>query len=268
MELPADQRVLLRVDTHCNWVQMIEGGLDSSHVSILHTNAARPNWTGAGAQAVGAMNDTGPTLEIEDTEFGYHYAAFRRGPEGTNVRVVPFIMPFGRIIPGGALQGKNNFTLALEVPIDDEHTATYSVRYGSQPISLESRLEETGYDDPQLYSVEKQQFLFARGDNAKQRRDIMDHNWSGFRGIAVEDAVIATSMGPISDRTRENLISSDLAVARFRKRLTDSIDRIERGLEPVGIGFDVGLISAIDAAAPNDQHWRTLVPNHCASIAA
>ncbi len=268
MDVPEDQRVLLRVDTHCNWVQMIEGGLDSSHVSILHTNAARPDWAGAAAQAVGAMNDTGPSLEIEDTEFGYHYAAFRRGSDGANVRVVPFIMPFGRIIPGGALQGKSNFTIAFEVPIDDEHTATYSVRYGSQPISLESRLKETGYDDPELYSRESRKFLFTRGDNAKQRRDIMDQNWSGFRGIAVEDAVIATSMGPISDRTRENLISSDLAIARFRKCLMDSIDRIERGLDPVGVGFDVGLISAIDAAAPEDQHWRALVPGHHAGVAA
>ncbi|MFB6451325.1 Rieske 2Fe-2S domain-containing protein [Bradyrhizobium tunisiense] len=268
MDLPENQRILLRVDTNCNWVQMIEGGLDSSHVSILHTNAARPGWTGDAAQVVGSMNDTGPSLEIEDTEFGYHYAAFRRGSDGANVRVVPFIMPFGRIIPGGALQGKDNFTIALEVPIDDEHTATYSVRYGSQPISLESRLKETGYDDPELYSLEKQKFLFARGDNAKQRRDIMGHNWSGFRGIAVEDAVIATSMGPISDRTKENLISSDLAIARFRKCLMDSIDRIERGQDPIGVNFDVGRISAIDAAAPEAGHWRTLVPSHCAGGAA
>ena len=110
---------------------------------------------------VGAFEDTGPVLEVEDTEFGYHYAAFRRGGPGqpSNVRIVPFIMPSGRIIPGGALQGAQNHTIAFEIPIDDEHTATYTVRYGSAPISRESRLRETGFDDPEVYSQEQQRLL-------------------------------------------------------------------------------------------------------------
>ncbi len=78
MDVPEDQRVLLRVDTHCTGVQMIEGGLDSPHVSILHTNAARPDWAGAAAQAVGATERHGPRVSRSKTrEFGYHYAAFR-----------------------------------------------------------------------------------------------------------------------------------------------------------------------------------------------
>ena len=44
MDLAESQRVLLRVDGNYNWVQALEGGLDSSHVGILHSNAARPAW--------------------------------------------------------------------------------------------------------------------------------------------------------------------------------------------------------------------------------
>jgi phthalate 4,5-dioxygenase len=270
MDLPENQRVLLRVDTNTNWVQMTEGGLDSSHVSVLHTNAARPGWNGKSDAKVGAMDDTAPALEIEDTEFGYHYAAFRKGPNGGpgNVRIVPFIMPSGRIIPGGELQGKNNATIVFEIPVDDEHTATYSVRYGSQPIAREIRLAETGFDDPELYCERTQRFLFTREDFHRQRRSAMDNNWSGFRGIAVEDAIISTSMGPISDRTKEHLIASDLAVVRFRKRLLDSVARMERGEEPVGVTADLGLISAIDAPVPQSGHWRTLIPSHRTDVAA
>ena len=193
MDLPEANRVLLRVDGNYNWVQSLEGGLDSSHVGILHSNAARPGWNGQSDKKVGAFDDSGPVLEVEDTEFGYHYAAFRKGAPGRpgNVRIVPFIMPSGRIIPGGALQGANNHTIILEIPIDDEHTATYTVRYGSAPISRESRLRETGFDDPEVYSQKDQRLLLTRANYNRQRRDIMDKSWSGLNGIAFEDAVIA-----------------------------------------------------------------------------
>jgi phthalate 4,5-dioxygenase oxygenase subunit len=264
MDLPDNYRVLLRVDGNFNWVQATESGLDSSHVGILHSNVARPGWHGQSNERIGAMNDTGPVLEIEDTEFGYHYAAFRKDPAGgpDNVRIVPFIMPSGRIIPGGQLQGQSNHTIVLEIPIDDEHTATYSVRYGSAPIPRETRLRETGFDDPDMYSESSQRFLWTRADLHRQRRDIMDRNWSGFRGIALEDAVIATSMRPIQDRTKEHLIASDLAVVRLRRRLSESIARMERGEDPIGLEVDVGSISSIDAPVPASGHWRTLIPSH------
>ena len=264
MDLPEANRVLLRVDGNFNWVQSLEGGLDSSHVGILHSNAARPGWNGQSDLKVGALDDTGPVLEVEDTEFGYHYAAFRKGAPGKpgNVRIVPFIMPSGRIIPGGALQGASNHTVVFEIPIDDEHTATYTVRYGSAPLSRESRLRETGFDDPEVYSQKDQRLLLTRANYNRQQRDIMDRSWSGLNGIAFEDAVIATSMGPIQDRTKEHLIASDVAVARLRRRLLESVARIERGEDPVGAGVDASLISSIDAPVPESGHWRALLPSH------
>jgi phthalate 4,5-dioxygenase oxygenase subunit len=264
LDVPEDHRVVMRVDVPYNWVQATEGGLDSSHVGILHTNAARPGWRGTSGEKVGAMDDTGPLLELEETEFGYHYAAFRRpahsgAPE--NCRIVPFIMPSGRIIPGGALQGASNATLVLEIPIDDEHTATYSVRYSSEPQEAGARLRETGFDDPAIYDPATNQLLMTRGDY-KQNRAIMTTNFSGLRGIATEDAAIATSQKPIYDRTRENLIYADLAVVRFRRRLLDAVEAMERGEAPVGVLADHSLIRAIDADRPSNAHWRTLIPTH------
>ncbi len=150
----------------------------------------------------------------------------------------------------------------LEIPIDDENTATYSIRYGSRPIPYEVRLRETGFDDTTMYSVHEQRFLWTRNDWHMQKRDQMDRNWSGFRGIALEDAVIGTAMKPIQDRTKEHLIASDIAVVRFRRRLMESLDRMDQGEDPVGVDVDVGLISSIDAPAPGNAHWRTLIPSH------
>jgi phthalate 4,5-dioxygenase oxygenase subunit len=177
-------------------------------------------------------------------------------------------MPSGRIIPGGALQGRNNATILFEIPIDDENTATYSVRYSSEPLTRESRLVEMGFDDPEFYCEKTQKFLFTRNDFHRQRRDLMDHNWSGFRGIATEDMVISVSMGPIPDRTKEHLIASDLAVARFRRRVLDSAERVEGGQDPIGVHADASLITAIDTQAPQSGHWRSLIPSHRVDAAA
>jgi len=262
MDLPDENRVVMRVDTNANWVQALEGGLDSSHVGILHTNAARPGWNGGPGTQVGSLGDTIPRFEVEDTEFGYHYAAVRKSPDGApdNVRIVPFIMPSGRIIPDIAQTG--NATLVLEVPIDDENTATFSVRYGQRPIERMSRVRETGFDDPEFYSEEDCKFRFTRNDFAKQKRAAMDTSWSGFRGIALEDAVIVTSMGAIYDRSLEHLVAADVAVVHFRRRLFDQIDRVERGEDPIGVRVDHRRVTAIDAPMPVAGHWRGLVPTH------
>jgi phthalate 4,5-dioxygenase len=136
------------------------------------------------------------------------------------------------------------------------------VRYADRLTKREDRLRETGLDNPDIYCPETQEFLFSRNEFHKQRRDLMETNWSGFRGISTEDAVIAVSMGPLYDRSKENLISSDLAVVRMRRRLLDSVDRMERGLEPVGFEVDGRSIAAVDATPPDSMHWRTLVPSH------
>jgi hypothetical protein len=54
----------------------------------------------------------------------------------------------------------------------------------------------------------------------------------------------------------------------MRKRLLDSVDRIEHGQAPVGAGTDARSIEAIDAAAPSNGHWRTLAPGHKVDVAA
>src|SRR4051812_18358892 len=44
MEAEPQHRVVLRIDIACNYLQLVEGGEDSSHVGVLHTNMARPGW--------------------------------------------------------------------------------------------------------------------------------------------------------------------------------------------------------------------------------
>src|SRR3546814_11998983 len=83
--VPDENRVVIRVNMKANYLQLWEGGLDSSHVSVLHTNQARKSWSADRGVDVDLtnwtpMDDSAPLFEVEDTPFGYHYAATRPLP--------------------------------------------------------------------------------------------------------------------------------------------------------------------------------------------
>ena len=44
MDADAANRTVIRVNVECNYLQLWEGGADSSHVGVLHSNVARPGW--------------------------------------------------------------------------------------------------------------------------------------------------------------------------------------------------------------------------------
>ena len=92
----------------------------------------------------------------------------------------------------------------------------------------------------------------------------MNRNCSGFAGIEQEDAIIAMSMGPIVDRSKEYLVPSDEAVIRLRNRLLESVRRNERGEDPIGLSIEdySPVVSVPDTIIPKTGDWRDLAPGN------
>ncbi len=263
-----DHRVILRVNTKANYLQLLEGGFDSSHVGVLHSNVARPGWMENAVQrstdetnpAALAVDDNAPTLDPENTDFGFYYAAFRQAGDGSgtiNVRIVPFIMPSTRIIPAPSL----DFTV-FETPADDESTNTFIVIHGKAPIDRAKMIALMGLDDPHYWSEDDCDFKATWADRFGQDRARMRENWTGFSGVEQEDAIIALSMGPMFDRSKEHLVPADRAVVRVRQRLLEATRALERGQDPVGVGVDVSDVGAPDVSVAQDTNWRAVVPHH------
>src|SRR3546814_20259921 len=128
-----------------NYRQLWEGGRDSSHVSVLHTNQARKSWSADRGVDVDLpnwtpMDDSAPVFEVEDTPFGYHYAATRKLPPGreddrfSNVRITPAIFPTGRSIRGPLMD-----FLVWATPADDYPTTRSETRrVGKECVSTGS----------------------------------------------------------------------------------------------------------------------------------
>ncbi len=267
MDGPDENRVVLRLNTDCNYLQMYEGGTDSSHVGILHSNLANPGWltnefTPGGEDynpGAIAVADNAPSLDIEDTEYGYRYVAKRSGPVDENgeqtysIRVTPVILPIGRIIPSPAFQ-----FYVLEAPESDVRTSTYMICHGNKPISRAEIIRIMGLHDERFWNEDDCEFRATWANGMNQDRHRMHESWTGFSGIEQEDAVIATSMGPIVDRSKENLVQSDRAVAHLRHRLLESIRLHESGQEPIGLALrDLTFIRAVpDAVIKKDDSWK------------
>jgi hypothetical protein len=143
------------VQENCNFVQALEGGLDSSHVGILHSEEVKIMKTGEyDPSGIGRdrypSTDAAPRLEVEDTSFGFHYAAIRDGDEpGTSyVRITPYVMPFMTYPPGNVA--------VLRVPVDDDSTAVISVVWDEHtPPDREYALARHGMDRPEVYGPDK-----------------------------------------------------------------------------------------------------------------
>lgn len=274
MDGPAENRTVLRLNTPANYLQLFEGGVDSSHVGILHSNQANPTWMedeftanegqdfNPGALAVA---DNAPTLALEDTDVGYHYVARRQGPAAPDgsatqsVRITPVMLPFCRVIPAPAFQ-----FFVFEVPQTDYLTATFIIVHGATPIDRQQIVHIMGLDDPRFWNETDCDFRAGWANGMNQDRAAMAGNWSGFSGIEQEDAVLAVSMGAILDRTKEHMVAADRAVIHLRLRLLESVRLHEDGGSPIGLepGDVSGIRSVPDTTIAADARWQDLVPGN------
>ena len=80
--------------------------------------------------------------------------------------------------------------------------------------------------------------------------------FTGIEGINTQDQAIQESMGPILDRTHENLAASDMAIVIARRMLLEAAGSVADGGDPPGVGDSYYDVRAIDAIVPNDSDWK------------
>jgi hypothetical protein len=90
-------------------------------------------------------------------------------------------------------------------------------------------------------------------DRAAQKRG---DTYSGVFGIAMQDASLQESMGPIIDRSKENLVSTDNGIIMARHRLLRALRAMEKGEMPPGISHEHQRIRSAAVVLPPDQHFK------------
>jgi phthalate 4,5-dioxygenase oxygenase subunit len=263
-----DTRVaIVKVQVPCNWAQILEGAIDSAHSSSLHSTDIPPA-RGEQTVATGSVwarptADKSPRIQVQRTNYGMRYAAIRRPitNAATNdyVRITTFVAPITVLIPPN-----NVYSLAnINVPMDDTHTMFYFIGWSNWGPGVDTEAfrkfcgARTGIDLDDQYRR-----IRTRDNNYLQDRSAMklgDH--TGIVGIPNQDMAMWETMGPIADRTRERLGTSDLAIVHFRRIMIDAVKRFANGEPAIGTTdphIAHAELRSFEGIVPKSTNWRTL----------
>jgi nitrite reductase/ring-hydroxylating ferredoxin subunit len=238
---------VVKVFLDCSYLQSIEGGIDSSHLSFLHRSAIEA------AFGPLATRDASPRIELQDMPYGFRYAALRNADDGEQyVRITPIIMPFMTMVP---FQLERPQAAHIWVPIDDEHNHIFTFNWMHEDQPFPSAGSQ-GYELDGRFTKRR-----TRANQHLQDREAMKAgNWSGIKLIPDQDAVVQESMRPIVDRSREHLGQADLAVIHYRALLLAAVRAVQEGRDPLGVGsaFPPDQICSVVTVAPTEKLWREL----------
>jgi phthalate 4,5-dioxygenase oxygenase subunit len=234
-----EQRYVAKRLQESNWLQALEGGIDSSHVSWLHRGDLNsdPLFMGAKGNQYN-LNDARPVFEVVESPGGLYIGA-RRNAEGGHYywRITPWVMPSFTMIPP---RGDHPVHGHFWIPIDDHNCWTWSFDYHSRRALTETEVQAMR-DGKGIYVTFEPGTYRPRAnkdndyliDRTAQKAGI---TFSGVAGIAMQDASLQESMGPIVDRTKENLVSTDNGIIMARHRTLKAIKALtEKGTTPPGV---------------------------------
>ena len=232
MTVPDDHRFLTHWHQPCNYAQAVEGEIDSSHVSFLHSRVDRFAKLDTALTGSFFGADKAPRWKVNETGYGMVLGARRTVADGYYWRMNQFLYPFYTMIapvPGSYI------TTRMWVPIDDANTSIICVTYrNDKPCTAEELANwRAGIEGhPALEPGTYRQTANAGNDYLIDREVQRTQSFSGIPGIRAEDAAVVESAGPVADRTLEQLGSSDTAIIKMRRLLIDGARDLHNGIEP------------------------------------
>lgn len=239
---------------HCNWLQAFEVGLDPVHTSFLHRflndapledigdNAAGKQFRSASAgdfsgerwPMTRVMREFHrPDISFEPRPWGLQITTLRpMTDELTHVRITQGIFPYTFVIP---LSETLTIT-QMHVPIDDTHTYWYAFFTSfDKPVDKEAmRLQRAQF-------IPGPEFIPRSGKHNDWGFNAQEQRTTTFLGMGEEDINVhdqwaVESMGPIQNRTREHLGTTDKVIMANRRMLLAAIDAVAAGGVPPGVG--------------------------------
>jgi phenylpropionate dioxygenase-like ring-hydroxylating dioxygenase large terminal subunit len=240
--VPQSHRYISKRRQETNYLQAIEGGIDSSHSNFLHASVEAFRVTdeyrekvrnSSNLRARYHLLDKSPRFTVKKTDYGLVIAVRRNAEEDTYYwRLTQFLLPSHTIIPyqkGLSIHGH------CWVPRDDETCWVWTTSWNpGAPLSAEERdaiREETFVHaavDPVTFQPIRNKGNDYLIDRTRQRSESM----TGIHGFASQDQAIQESMGPVVDRTRERLGTSDTAIIAMRRLLLNEIRALEEDQRP------------------------------------
>ena len=258
---------------YCNWVQSMDGDLDTAHISNLHQFDAIDDVPDDGTDQPGYpsgymsmkfwRHDPRALIEVDDAWHGFRYAGIRTTPNGhRHARVTAYIFPSSTIIAQIPFSTRQIFV----VPADD--VTTYRYNFTTQPPR-----NPKGYGGPLFFTYEKYPFTMIPPNGIVDRKHTRDNDYlidrvaqkgtsySGIADFRSQDAMATETAGPVFDRTREHLGSTDVALIHMHRQLLRAAKALrDNGQEPPARGGsgDFTSIRGAEKILGDGEDWRIL----------
>jgi phenylpropionate dioxygenase-like ring-hydroxylating dioxygenase large terminal subunit len=260
---------------YCNWVQSMDGDLDTAHISNLHQFDAIGDIPDDGTDKPGYpsgyqsmrfwRHDPRSLIEVDDTWHGFRYAGIRVTPNGhRHARVTAYIFPSSTIIAQIPFSTRQIFV----VPADDYTTHRYN--FTTQPPQ-----NPRGHGGPLFFTHPAYPFEMMPPSGVVPRRYTRGNDYlidrcaqkgvsySGIADFRSQDAMATETAGPIYDRTREHLGSTDVALIRMHRQLLRAAKSLAAGAEDElpALAGDFRSIRGAEKILEEGEDWRLLGTN-------
>jgi phenylpropionate dioxygenase-like ring-hydroxylating dioxygenase large terminal subunit len=225
--LPADQvQHGYKGIYECNYMQGLEGDIDSAHLYFLHSRLPDEASGSAATHLYSA-----PKLDVVETNYGVYYGASReQAPGQTYWRTAQFVFPIFTMFPASA---DGAVPSHMYTPIDDNLTMHWGVRWhptrkleGGRQLDLET-IRQTAPQGMGAMKEVQQGRIFAHwwpeaeigNDFLIDREEQRTRTFTGIPTVRLQDAAMIVSMGGIYNRTREHLGTTDAMIIATRRKL-------------------------------------------------
>lgn len=257
----------------CNWLQSLEVGMDPAHASFLHRFFEDEDPEASyGKQFRSTSIDSDlpitkvlreydrPEISVTPRDHGLRLTSLRRLDEKqTHVRVTNIVFPQAFVIP---MSPEVTIT-QWHVPVDDNNNYWFTIFTSftgplDKKTMREQRLET--YPEPDYRPIRN------RGNNwgyNPGEQKASTYLGMGF-DINIHDQWACESQGPIQDRTREHLGTSDKAIIAYRRLLAAEIEKNSTGAAPL-MHLDAAAAAAVqgpvsfdgvDRSGDTETYWR------------
>ena len=226
----------------CNWLQALEVGIDPAHASYLHRFFEDEDTSASyGKQFRGTSADSSmpitkvlrefdrPEISVDRTDYGMRLIALRKLSEAhTHVRVTNLMFPQAFVIPMSAEMTISQW----HVPVDDHNCYWYAIFTSfTGPVDKQAMRDQR----LQLYTLPDYKPRVGKANDYGFNPDEqLTATYTGMgNDINVHDQWAVESPGPIQDRTREHLGTTDKGIIAYRKLLVEAIEKNAAGEKPL-----------------------------------
>jgi phthalate 4,5-dioxygenase oxygenase subunit len=223
----------------CNWLQVLEGNIDTVHSVFLHGGANEVEWYPEGSFSYYNLRQRWARFAAADTDYGAIYGAYRPGPPGHDYwRIGQFFFPCWSSAGTGVMGYKIRQT--AWVPMDDTHTLVIQLSGITDDDELPTSAVTVDHDPdvevlpntlPGILLPNTTDWYGRFNTKFNWENDFlldreMQREFGSFCGMELgvvnEDTAIQISMGPVLPREIEHLGTSDMMIIRARQRLLDA----------------------------------------------